>query len=128
MPAKPTQLPVMEQILSANDQVALENRKLLGRYGVVACNVMASPGATLAARLVGALSLILPLGLGGMVAVAVLRRVPKALLVGVGMLVLLYGLLGLASGILIALGGLVAIPRPLPGERFSGYAALGRAR
>jgi hydrogenase nickel incorporation protein HypB len=35
----------MENILIANDMVALENRKLLEEYGVVAVNVMASPGA-----------------------------------------------------------------------------------
>jgi len=36
---------VVERILSANDRVALENRKLLDEKGVVAVNVMASPGA-----------------------------------------------------------------------------------
>jgi hydrogenase nickel incorporation protein HypB len=41
----PTQLPIVEQILSANDLIALENRKLLDEHGVVAVNVMASPGA-----------------------------------------------------------------------------------
>jgi hydrogenase nickel incorporation protein HypB len=41
----PTQLPVVEKILSANDLIALENQKLLDEYGVVAVNVMASPGA-----------------------------------------------------------------------------------
>jgi hydrogenase nickel incorporation protein HypB len=41
----PTQLPVVEQILSANDVIALENRKLLDEHGIVAVNVMASPGA-----------------------------------------------------------------------------------
>jgi hydrogenase nickel incorporation protein HypB len=39
------ELPVVEQILSANDRVALENRRLLDEQGVVAINVMASPGA-----------------------------------------------------------------------------------
>ena len=38
-------LPVLEQILSANDRVALENRRLLDRCGVQALNVMAAPGA-----------------------------------------------------------------------------------
>jgi hydrogenase nickel incorporation protein HypB len=38
-------VPVMEKILSTNDQVALENRQLLDDHGVVAVNVMASPGA-----------------------------------------------------------------------------------
>jgi len=41
----PTQLPIVEQILSANDLIALENRNLLDEHGVVAVNVMASPGA-----------------------------------------------------------------------------------
>jgi hydrogenase nickel incorporation protein HypB len=40
-----TELPVVEKILSANDLVAVENRKLLDEHGVVAVNVMASPGA-----------------------------------------------------------------------------------
>ena len=38
-------VPVMEKILSTNDQVALENRKLLDNHDVIAVNVMASPGA-----------------------------------------------------------------------------------
>ncbi len=40
-----TELPVVEKILSANDRVALENRRLLEEKGIVAVNVMASPGA-----------------------------------------------------------------------------------
>ena len=39
------ELPVLEQILGANDQIALDNRELLRARGVVAVNVMASPGA-----------------------------------------------------------------------------------
>ena len=39
------ELPVLEQILGANDQIALDNRELLRSRGVVAVNVMASPGA-----------------------------------------------------------------------------------
>jgi len=39
------ELPVLEQILGANDQIALDNRELLRAHGVVAVNVMASPGA-----------------------------------------------------------------------------------
>ena len=35
----------MEKILSANDLVALKNRELLDEHGVIAVNVMASPGA-----------------------------------------------------------------------------------
>jgi hydrogenase nickel incorporation protein HypB len=38
-------LPVVEKILSANDMIALENRKLLDEHHVLAVNVMASPGA-----------------------------------------------------------------------------------
>jgi hydrogenase nickel incorporation protein HypB len=41
----PEELPVVEQILSANDMIAAENRKRLDRHGVLAVNVMASPGA-----------------------------------------------------------------------------------
>ncbi len=38
-------LPVVEKILSANDRIALQNRKLLDEQGIVSVNVMASPGA-----------------------------------------------------------------------------------
>ena len=41
----PEVLPVVEKILSANDRIALQNRKLLNEQGIVAVNVMASPGA-----------------------------------------------------------------------------------
>ena len=41
----PEVLPVVEKILSANDRIALQNRKLLDGQGIVAVNVMASPGA-----------------------------------------------------------------------------------
>jgi hydrogenase nickel incorporation protein HypB len=41
----PTELPVVEKILSANDLIALENRKLLDAHGVTAVNIMSSPGA-----------------------------------------------------------------------------------
>jgi len=40
-----TTLPIMESILSANDEVALGNRRLLDDRQVIAVNVMASPGA-----------------------------------------------------------------------------------
>lgn len=36
---------VVEKILSANDQLAAENHRLLDRVGVFAINIMASPGA-----------------------------------------------------------------------------------
>ena len=39
------QVPVVEQILSANDQLAAANRARLDAAGVFAINVMASPGA-----------------------------------------------------------------------------------
>jgi hydrogenase nickel incorporation protein HypB len=41
----PVELPIIEKILSANDLVALDNRKLLDQHGIVAVNVMAAPGA-----------------------------------------------------------------------------------
>jgi len=39
------EIKVLKDILSANDRIAQENRKLLDRKGVFAINVMASPGA-----------------------------------------------------------------------------------
>jgi hydrogenase nickel incorporation protein HypB len=39
------ELPVVEDILSANDLIAHENRAILDRAGITAINVMASPGA-----------------------------------------------------------------------------------
>lgn len=39
------EVPVVEKILSANDQMAAENRARLGTAGVTAINIMASPGA-----------------------------------------------------------------------------------
>ena len=44
-PKQSQTLPVVEKILSANDRIALENRKLLDEHRVLAVNVMASPGA-----------------------------------------------------------------------------------
>jgi hydrogenase nickel incorporation protein HypB len=40
-----TELPVVEEILSANDRVAQENQRFLNQQRVVAVNVMASPGS-----------------------------------------------------------------------------------
>jgi hydrogenase nickel incorporation protein HypB len=40
-----TNLPIMESILSANDRIALDNRRLLDDEQAIAVNVMASPGA-----------------------------------------------------------------------------------
>lgn len=45
MSPEPASLPVMEEILSANDLIAEQNRAMLDEHGVVAVNVMASPGA-----------------------------------------------------------------------------------
>lgn len=42
---KTIQIPVVEQILSANDQLAALNRRKLDEAGVFAINVMSSPGA-----------------------------------------------------------------------------------
>lgn len=38
-------IPIVEQILNANDQLAAENRARLDQAGVYAINIMASPGA-----------------------------------------------------------------------------------
>jgi hydrogenase nickel incorporation protein HypB len=59
-------VPIVQQILSANDQIAAENRVALDAAGVFACNVMASPGA-------GKTSVIL----------ATAKRLPADLSVGV---------------------------------------------
>ena len=40
-----SEVPIVERILNANDQLAAENRARLDRAGVYAVNVMASPGA-----------------------------------------------------------------------------------
>jgi hydrogenase nickel incorporation protein HypB len=45
MTEAPRQVPVVEQILSANDEIALANRRLLDERGIVTVNLMASPGA-----------------------------------------------------------------------------------
>jgi hydrogenase nickel incorporation protein HypB len=42
---KTQRIPVVEKILSANDRLAEENRRLLDESGVFAVNLMASPGA-----------------------------------------------------------------------------------
>lgn len=38
-------IPIVKQILSANDQVAAENRSDLAKHAILAVNIMASPGA-----------------------------------------------------------------------------------
>jgi len=40
-----TRIPVVENILSANDRIAQRNREMLDELGVFAINIMASPGA-----------------------------------------------------------------------------------
>lgn len=40
-----TRIPVVENILSANDRIAQRNRDMLDQLGVYAINIMASPGA-----------------------------------------------------------------------------------
>jgi hydrogenase nickel incorporation protein HypB len=40
-----TRIPVVENILSANDRIADRNRQMLDQLGVYAINIMASPGA-----------------------------------------------------------------------------------
>jgi hydrogenase nickel incorporation protein HypB len=40
-----TRIPVVENILSANDRIADRNREMLDELGVYAINIMASPGA-----------------------------------------------------------------------------------
>ena len=41
-------VPIVENILSANDQLAAENQRLLAETNTYAINVMASPGAGIA--------------------------------------------------------------------------------
>jgi hydrogenase nickel incorporation protein HypB len=43
--ASPAKIPVLENILSANERLAAENARVLSGTGVLAVNVMASPGA-----------------------------------------------------------------------------------
>jgi hydrogenase nickel incorporation protein HypB len=43
--ATPVKIPVLENILSANERLAAENARVLSGTGVLAVNVMASPGA-----------------------------------------------------------------------------------
>ncbi len=40
-----TRIPIVENILSANDRIAHRNRELLDQLGVYGINIMASPGA-----------------------------------------------------------------------------------
>ena len=55
---KTQRIPVVEKILSANDRLAAENRRILDEAGVFSINMMASPGAgktSLIEKTVGAL-------------------------------------------------------------------------
>jgi hydrogenase nickel incorporation protein HypB len=49
-------LPVVEKILSANDLIAAENRKRLDDHGILAVNVMASPGAGKTSLILGSIA------------------------------------------------------------------------
>jgi hydrogenase nickel incorporation protein HypB len=51
-------LPVVEKILSANDLIALENRKLLDQHGILGVNVMASPGAGKTSLILGSIEVL----------------------------------------------------------------------
>jgi len=64
-------VPVVEQIMNANDQLAAENQARLDRHGVLGINIMASPGA-------GKTSIILQTlaGLSGQVRLAVIEGDP----------------------------------------------------
>lgn len=44
-PVEPRRIPVVQKILGANDQAALENREHLRAHGITAFNLMSSPGA-----------------------------------------------------------------------------------
>ncbi len=43
--SKQMQVPIVQDILSANDEIALQNRETLDRTGICMVNLMASPGA-----------------------------------------------------------------------------------
>jgi len=43
--SKPIRVPVVQGILSANDQIAMQNRELLDRQGILVINLMAAPGS-----------------------------------------------------------------------------------
>jgi hydrogenase nickel incorporation protein HypB len=43
--AEPVRVPIVQRILSANDQIASENRTTLNQHGLLVLNLMASPGA-----------------------------------------------------------------------------------
>jgi hydrogenase nickel incorporation protein HypB len=51
-------LPVVEKILSANDLIALQNRKLLDQHGILGVNVMASPGAGKTSLILGSIEVL----------------------------------------------------------------------
>ena len=51
-------LPIVEKILSANDLIALENRKLLDQHGILGVNVMASPGAGKTSLILGSIEVL----------------------------------------------------------------------
>jgi hydrogenase nickel incorporation protein HypB len=51
-------LPIVEKILSANDLIAVENRKRLDEHGILAINVMASPGAGKTSLILGSIAIL----------------------------------------------------------------------
>jgi len=53
-------VPIVEKILSANDQVASINRKRLDEYGIFSINLMASPGAGKTSLLLQTIQAIAP--------------------------------------------------------------------
>ena len=58
-------IPILENILSANDRLAAENQRLLAEKGILAVNIMSSPGAgktSLILRTIEALAAQVPIG------------------------------------------------------------------
>jgi len=58
------QIPVIENVLSANDAIALENRERFDRAGVVVVNLMASPGAGKTSLVLRTIEALRPLRVG----------------------------------------------------------------
>jgi len=58
-------IPILENILSANDRLAADNQRLLAEKGILAVNIMSSPGAgktSLILRTIEALAAQVPIG------------------------------------------------------------------
>lgn len=58
------EIPVIQNILSANDAIALENRQRFDRAGVVVVNLMASPGAGKTSLILRTIEVLRPLRIG----------------------------------------------------------------